>query len=107
MAEKIFDPSLMSRTIEALRDVYDPEMPVNIYDLGLIYDISLEEGPIIRVLMTLTNPNCPVAESLPADVKRALNNIEGVKETEVKLTFEPPWDFEKMTDEAKLDMGLL
>jgi FeS assembly SUF system protein len=106
MSEKIFDPELMSNVIDALKSVYDPEMPVNVYDLGLIYDISLEEGPVIKILMTLTNPNCPVAESLPREVKRAIERIPGVTETEVKITFEPQWDYDRMSDEARLDMGL-
>lgn len=106
MNEKIFDPELMSQVIEALRSVYDPEMPVNVYDLGLIYDISLEEGPAVKILMTLTNPNCPVAESLPRDVKRAIERIPGVTESDVKITFDPPWDYDRMSDEARLDMGL-
>ncbi len=107
MGEKIFDADLMSRVIEALRNVYDPEMPVNIYDLGLIYDISLEEGPVVKVTMTLTSPNCPVAESLPLEVTRALRSIDGILNSEVKITFDPPWDYERMSDEARLDMGLL
>ncbi len=106
MNEKIFDPELMSQVIEALRSVYDPEMPVNVYDMGLIYDISLEEGPAVKILMTLTNPNCPVAEILPRDVKRSIDRIPGVKETEVTITFDPPWDYDRMSDEARLDMGL-
>jgi FeS assembly SUF system protein len=107
VGNKIFDPELMSKVIQALKDVYDPEMPVNIYDMGLIYDISLEEGPVVRVVMTLTNPNCPVADSLPAEVTRALRKIDGVVDSEVKITFDPPWDYDRMSDEARLDMGLL
>lgn len=106
MGEKIFDPELMGNVISALREVYDPEMPVNIYDLGLIYDISLEEGPAVSILMTLTNPNCPVAESLPRDVRRAVERIPGVTSAEVKITFDPPWDYDRMSDEARLDIGL-
>jgi len=106
MGEKIFDPELMSSVIEALKNVFDPEMPVNIYDLGLIYDISLEEGPTVNILMTLTNPNCPVADSLPRDVRRQIMRIGGVFDCDVKITFDPPWDPEKMSDEARLDMGM-
>ena len=106
MSEKIFDPELMGSIIEALRNVYDPEMPVNIYDLGLIYDISLEEGPKVTILMTLTNPNCPVADSLPRDVQKQILKVENVTNCEVKLTFNPPWDPEKMSDEARLDLGM-
>lgn len=106
MGEKIFDPELMSSVIDALKNVFDPEMPVNIYDLGLIYDIALEEGPTVNILMTLTNPNCPVADSLPRDVRRQIMRIEGVFDCDVKITFDPPWDPEKMSDEARLDMGM-
>jgi len=106
VAEKIFDPDLMSQVIESLKRVFDPEMPVNIYDLGLIYDISLEEGPVVRILMTLTNPNCPVADSLPNQVKRTLEQIKNVHKVDVQITFDPPWDPDRMSDEARLDMGL-
>jgi len=106
MADKIFNPKLMSDVIDALKSVYDPEIPLNIYDLGLIYDISLEEGSVVRVLMTLTSPNCPVAESLPGDVKRAIKKIPEVTEIEIKLTFDPPWDYDRLSEEARLDLGL-
>jgi FeS assembly SUF system protein len=106
MGEKIFDPDLMGKVIEAIKRVYDPEMPVNIYDLGLIYDISLEEDGIVRITMTLTNPNCPVADSLPRDLKRQVSKIEDIKEVDVIITFDPPWDPDKMSDEARLDMGM-
>jgi len=106
MGEKIFDPDLMGKVIEAIKKVYDPEMPVNIYDLGLIYDISLEESGIVRITMTLTNPNCPVADSLPRDLKRQVSKIEDIKEVDVIITFDPPWDPDKMSDEARLDMGM-
>lgn len=106
MGEKIFDPDLMSNVIDALKSVFDPEMPVNVYDLGLIYEITLEEGPVIKILMTLTNPNCPVADSLPREVKRSIEKIKDVKEVDVSITFDPPWDYDMMSDEARLDMGL-
>lgn len=106
MGEKIFDPELMSEVIDALKSVYDPEIPLNIYDLGLIYDITLEEGGIVKILMTLTNPNCPVADALPAQVERALKKIPRVSEAKVNLTFEPQWNYDRLSDEAKLDLGL-
>ena len=106
MCEKIFDPELMSGVIDALKSVYDPEMPVNVYDLGLIYDIALYEGNNVSITMTLTNPNCPVADSLPNMVKKAVSSIHQVQEVTIHLTFDPPWDPDKMSDEARLDMGL-
>jgi len=106
MGEKIFDPELMGKVIDAIRKVHDPEIPVNIYDLGLIYDIALEEGGIVRITMTLTNPNCPVADSMPRDLKRQLEKVEEVKEAHITLTFDPPWNPDKMSDEARLDMGM-
>ena len=106
MGEKIFVPELMKSVIDTLKNIFDPEMPVNIYDLGLIYDIHIEEGYNVKILMTLTNPNCPAAEKLPADVKKSIKNIEGVEDVDVNLTFEPPWSSDKMSEEAMLDMGL-
>ena len=107
MKEKIFNPELMDSIIAVLKNIHDPEMPVNIYDLGLIYEISIFEGNDIQITMTLTNPNCPVADSLPNDVKKSISKIEGAKDVEIKLTFDPPWNPDKMSDEAMLDMGLL
>lgn len=93
--------------ITVLRTIYDPEIPVNIYELGLIYEISVDDEAAVKVLMTLTTPNCPVAESLPLEVKQKVGEIKGVKESEVELTFEPPWDQEMLSDEAKLELGFL
>jgi FeS assembly SUF system protein len=95
------------RIIDALKTIYDPEIPVDIYNLGLIYQIEVEEGSKVRVLMTLTSPNCPVAESLPEEVMEKLKNIEGVTDVEVNLTFDPPWGKENLTEEARLELGLL
>lgn len=92
--------------IQVLKTIFDPEIPVNIYDLGLIYDIQVENQNI-HVIMTLTSPNCPVAESLPDEVFERLKMIESVKEVSVQLTFEPEWDENKISDEAKLELGLL
>ncbi|MBE0646447.1 MAG: SUF system Fe-S cluster assembly protein [Bacteroidales bacterium] len=96
-----------NKVISALRQVYDPEIPVNIYDLGLIYDLRLDDSFNVNVLMTLTTPNCPVAEDMPGMVKSEIKLIEGIGEVNVELTFEPPWDMEKLTDEAKLELGML
>lgn len=93
--------------ISALRQVFDPEIPVNIYDLGLIYDLRLDDLNNVYVLMTLTTPNCPVAEDMPGIVKKEIERIEGIGKVTVELTFEPPWDMEKLTDEAKLELGMM
>ena len=98
---------LENKIINELKIIYDPEIPVNIYELGLIYKIKIDEDHKVHILMTLTTPNCPVAESLPAEVKERVRAVEGVHEVEVELTFEPPWDEEMLSDEAKLELGLL
>lgn len=95
------------KIINALKQIFDPEIPVNIYDLGLIYEIKVEENNLVKIVMTLTSPNCPVAEALPTDVKDAVENIEGVKSCEVNLVFEPPWNTDMMSEEAQLELGLL
>ncbi len=93
--------------IETLKTVYDPEIPVNIYELGLIYEITLDDDFRARILMTLTTPNCPVAESLPEEVKTKVGNIDGISEAIIELTFEPPWNMDMMSEEAKLELGML
>ena len=93
--------------ITALKTVYDPEIPVNIYSLGLIYGIYIDDDYIVRIVMTLTAPNCPMAESLPIEVRDAAKKVEGVKDAEVEVVFDPPWDVDKISEEAKLDLGLL
>ena len=96
-----------NKVISALRMVFDPEIPVNIYDLGLIYDLKIDDNFNVDVLMTLTTPNCPVAEDMPVMVMNEIKLIEGIGEVKVELTFEPPWDMDKLTDEAKLELGML
>ena len=96
-----------NKVISALRQVYDPEIPVNIYDLGLIYEMKIEDNNDVYVLMTLTTPNCPVAEDMPTMVQDEIKHIEGIGEVKVEITFEPPWDMEKLSDEAKLELGML
>jgi len=98
---------IKNAVIEQLSTVYDPEIPVNIYELGLIYEVKVSENNEVYVLMTLTSPNCPVAESLPVEVKEKVESVEGVTAAEIELTFEPPWDQDLISDEAKLDLGLL
>lgn len=95
------------RIVEEIRQVYDPEIPVNIYDLGLIYGIEVSADTDVKVTMTLTSPNCPEAETLPYKVENALKSIRGVNKVEVILTFEPPWDQEMMSEVAMLELGLL
>ena len=93
--------------IETLKTIYDPEIPVNIYELGLIYEIKLDDEHNVHILMTLTTPNCPVAESLPEEVKQKVSNIDGVKSVDLELTFEPPWTMDMLSEEAKLELGLI
>jgi len=98
---------LENEVISALRRVFDPEMPVNIYDLGLIYKLEIDDHRNVNVLMTLTTPNCPIAEDMPGMVRDEIKRIEGIGEVKVELTFDPPWDAEKLSDEAKLKLGIL
>jgi FeS assembly SUF system protein len=93
--------------VKVLKTIYDPEIPVDIYELGLIYDVFLNEGNDVKILMTLTSPNCPVAESLPQEVKDKVADIKGVKSAEIEMTFEPPWTKDLMSEEAKLELGFL
>jgi FeS assembly SUF system protein len=109
-AEIVNDPSrlaeLRPRVIEAIKTVFDPEIPVNIYDLGLIYDVLADASSVVGVRMTLTAPNCPAAQWLPAQVEQKVRAVEGVTEARVDVVFEPPWDRDKMSDAAKLQLGL-
>jgi FeS assembly SUF system protein len=93
--------------VEALKEIYDPEIPVNIYDLGLIYGVDVGEDGHVVVTMTLTTPHCPVAESMPAEVELRVGSVPGVGDVEVNLVWDPPWDPQKMSDEAKLELGML
>ena len=99
--------SPLERVIGVLQTVFDPEIPVNIYELGLIYDVGITDDGRVRVLMTLTSPNCPVAETLPADVEYRLGCIEGVQEVDLDLVFDPPWSPEMMSEAAQLELGFL
>jgi FeS assembly SUF system protein len=96
-----------AQIIEKLKDVYDPEIPVNIYDIGLIYEINVSDNGHAHILMTLTSPNCPVAESLPMEAQERAAEAEGITGVEIELTFEPPWTMDMLTDEAKLELGML
>jgi FeS assembly SUF system protein len=93
--------------ISVLQTIYDPEIPVNIYELGLIYEIAISDDADVKILMTLTSPNCPVAESLPVEVQQKIAGITGVRSSDVELTFEPPWDQSMLSEEAKLELGFL
>jgi len=107
MANIVANSELEHKIIEALKTVFDPEVPVNIYELGLIYEVNVDDQKNVKIVMTLTAPNCPVAESLPVEVEETVKALEGVNEVEVVLTFEPSWDQDMMSEEAKLDLGLL
>jgi len=93
--------------IGVICEIYDPEIPVNIYALGLIYDVQVNEDCDVKIIMTLTSPNCPVAESLPIEIEEKVKIIADVKKVTVKITFEPPWTKEMMSEEAKLELGML
>ncbi len=97
---------LKDKIITEVKKIYDPEIPVNIYDLGLIYNIEIKNDNEAYIEMTLTSPNCPVAESLPKMVKENINSIEGVKKVELKLVWNPPWTKDMMSEEAKLELNL-
>ncbi|HIN07531.1 MAG TPA: SUF system Fe-S cluster assembly protein [Pelagibacteraceae bacterium] len=97
---------IKNRVIEEVKKIYDPEIPVNIYELGLIYKIEVDEKNKINIDMTLTSPNCPVAESLPKEVKENIMKVEGVSDVNLNLVWEPPWDKDKMSEAAKLELNL-
>lgn len=98
---------LENRIISVLKNIYDPEISVDIYELGLIYDIKISHNKDVKIVMTLTTINCPVAESLPLEVKEKIQSIKDVKKADVVLTFDPPWSREFMSEEARLELGLL
>ncbi len=98
---------LEEKIVEQLRSVYDPEIPVNIYELGLIYDIDVKEGGVVAISMTLTSPACPVAGTLPPDVEARVRAIPGVTEAKVEVTWDPPWGPDKMTEAAKLQLNMM
>ena len=97
---------IKNRVIEAVKKIFDPEIPVNIYELGLIYKIEVDEKNKINIDMTLTSPNCPVAESLPKEVKENIMKVEGVSDVNLNLVWEPPWNKDKMSEAAKLELNL-
>ncbi|HHL57634.1 MAG: FeS assembly SUF system protein [Bacteroidetes bacterium] len=99
--------ALEERIMFVMKNIYDPEIPVNIYDLGLIYEIKSDKDGNVKIVMTLTAPNCPVAESLPAQVKEEVSFLKEVKDVDLEITFDPPWSQDMISEEAKLDLGLL
>lgn len=101
------DTELMQRIIDEIKTCFDPEIPVDIWELGLIYELNLDDENNLNVVMTLTSPNCPVAESLPAEVENKLKLVPGVKSAALKLTFEPAWDKEMMSEVAQLELGFM
>ncbi len=98
---------LGEKIVGVLKTIYDPEIPVDIYELGLIYDVFVNEDYDVKILMTLTTPNCPVAETLPLEVEEKIKSLNAVKSAEVEITFDPPWTHELMSEEAKLELGML
>ncbi len=98
---------LEDEIIKVLKNIYDPEIPVNIWDLGLIYEVDTDDENNVRIRMTLTAPNCPIADDILREVRDKVEAVEGVKSLDLKLTFDPPWDESNLTDEARLEMGLL
>jgi len=107
MAKEINTQELGEKIVEVLKSIYDPEIPVDIYELGLIYDVLVNTEYEVKILMTLTTPNCPVAESLPQEVEEKVKSMDIVKDCEVEITFDPPWTHELMSEEAKLELGML
>lgn len=98
---------LEDNIVDKLKTIYDPEIPVDIYELGLVYEIRIDDEFEVDILMTLTTPNCPVAESLPVEIEEKVQLVEGVKTARVTITFDPPWDQDMMSEEAKLELGFL
>jgi len=107
MSDTINTAELGEKIVNVLKTIYDPEIPVDIYELGLIYDVFVNEDFDVKILMTLTTPNCPVAETLPLEVEEKVKSLNAVKGAEVEITFDPPWTQELMSEEAKLELGML
>ena len=105
--DKINTDLIGEKVVSVLKTIYDPEIPVDIYELGLIYDVFVNENYDVKIIMTLTSPNCPVAESLPKEVEEKVESIKSIKSAKVEITFEPPWNRDLMSEEAKLELGFL
>ncbi len=108
MSDEIIETAdLGDKILGVLKSIFDPEIPVDIYELGLIYDVFVNEDSEVKILMTLTTPNCPVAETLPKEVEEKVKSLDAVKDVEVEITFDPPWSQDLISEEAKLELGLL
>ena len=108
MSDTTIDVNILGeKIVKILKTIYDPEIPVDIYELGLIYDVFVNEDYDVKILMTLTTPNCPVAETLPLEVEEKVKSLKDVKDAEVEITFDPPWTQDLMSEEAKLELGML
>ena len=107
MSQTINTEVLGEKIVETLKTIYDPEIPVDIYELGLVYDVFVNENFDVKILMTLTSPNCPVAEVLPMEVKEKVKSIDEINDVEVEITFDPPWNQDMMSEVAKLELGFL
>lgn len=107
MEQEINTQELGEKIVTVLKTIYDPEIPVDIYELGLIYDVMVSTDHDVKILMTLTTPNCPVAETLPLEVEERVKSLDMVKDCEVEITFDPPWSQDLMSEGAKLELGLL
>ncbi|MDA8874058.1 iron-sulfur cluster assembly protein [uncultured Winogradskyella sp.] len=108
MSDTTIDTNVLGeKIVKVIKTIYDPEIPVDIYELGLIYDVFVNEDYDVKILMTLTSPNCPVAETLPLEVEEKVKSINEVKDAEVEITFDPPWSNDLMSEEAKLELGML
>ena len=108
MSDTTIDTNVLGeKIVRVLKTIFDPEIPVDIYELGLIYDVFVNEDYNVKILMTLTTPNCPVAETLPLEVEEKVKSINEVKDAEVEITFDPPWSQDLMSEEAKLELGML
>ncbi|CAL68070.1 DUF59 domain-containing protein [Christiangramia forsetii] len=107
MEQEINTQELGEKIVTVLKTIYDPEIPVDIYELGLIYDVMVSTDYDVKILMTLTTPNCPVAETLPLEVEEKVKSLDSVKDAEVEITFDPPWSQDLMSEGAKLELGLL
>jgi len=107
METEINTQELGEKIVRVIKTIYDPEIPVDVYELGLIYDVMVNTDYEVKILMTLTTPNCPVAETLPREVEDKVKSIDSVKDCEVEITFDPPWTQDLMSEEAKLELGML
>lgn len=105
--ESINELVIEAQVLDTLRTCFDPEIPVNIYDLGLVYEVTVEEGGAVTIVMTLTSPHCPAVQSLPAEIEQKVKGVAGVTEVKIDLVWEPPWDQSKMSEAARLQLGMM